>query len=180
MKSSRIWQIAILPLLLFACQDDVTLSEEDTTDPDMEAAIHLADEHFQSASGRMSGSKKIVIVVKYRNGEIFYKSTSAGVYYYVPMEETSITAIAKPGDYIYWYRGGGLKDLEEIDIDDQDEVYLLDEEPEEINYDLMWALRIPLSYDISHEHLKYDVVYESRLNSGVYIRLDPKIKVVGD
>lgn len=178
MKLSRIWSMAILPLLLLACQDDIP-GEQELTDEDMEAAILLADEHFQSESGRSYNANKIVTVIKFKDNQLFYKTSKSGVESYELLEETSVTAFAKPGDFIYWYSGGGVTDLEEIDFDDDDEDYL-DDLPEEINMDRMFVLRVPLNYNTNHAFLKYDIVYESKNNRGMYIRLDPKIGVIDD
>ena len=178
MKLSNMRLSAFLIIFtLLACQDDQPINDQSIDiDQDMLDAIDLAEEHQNSIGGRSSNNPKSITILKYKDGELQFNTNTDNINGYTNVTETTITAYAEPGEFIYWYSGGGLTDLEDIDFDDDDEDFL-DELPDEYKADKMWVLRIPEDYDPANGHLKYDIVYESKDNEGIYIRLDPKIQV---
>lgn len=179
MKTLRIKQLAFFSvLLLIACQED-SLIEEEIFDEDLAAATILADQYFTDFGGRSNGDyERAITILKYKDGEIYYNTNTDDINGYQVVTETTITAFVEPGEYIFWYRGGGLDALEEVDFDEDAEAYL-DQLPDEYKDDKMWVLQVPTDYDPEHDELKYDIVYESKDNTGVIIRLDPKIKIGG-
>ncbi len=177
MINYRKYLLATLSLLvLFACQEDSFNKEDETLiDEDMDVAILLADEHQISENGRKDSKGMAITVFRYFKGVVYFDTNTDDYRGYQVLEETSVTAIVQPGEYIYWYSGGGITDLEDIEFDSESESYL-EELPEEFKPNRMWVLEVPESYDLAQDYLKYDIVYESRDNEG-YIRLDPKIQV---
>lgn len=176
MKPLRIKQLAFLSLLILACQDDTFIDDQtETMDEDMIAATILADDYLMATTGRNSDERSIT-VLQYRNGELYFNTNTDDIKGYQLLTETSVTAYVKPGEYIFWFSGGGVTDLDSIDFDATSEMYL-DDLAEEINADKMWVVKMPEIYDPSFQMLKYDIVYESREEEGEYIRLDPKIQV---
>ncbi|SNS93207.1 hypothetical protein SAMN05421640_1675 [Ekhidna lutea] len=163
--------------ILIACQDDAIVEEElIETDFDMIIAIELADEYLSSTAGR-DNSERSITVLKYHKDKLYFATNTDDVKGYQELTETSITAIVDPGEFVFWYAGGGVSDLDGIEFDptSQDD---LDEYPEEINADRMWKLQVPMDGDLPM--YKYDILYQHKDNDGTPIRLDPKIRVKGD
>ncbi|MFK7953297.1 MAG: hypothetical protein AB8B73_10670 [Ekhidna sp.] len=177
MINYRTYLLAAIPfLILFACQENsFTQEDEVLIDTDMDAAILLADEHQISENGRSDSRGRAITVFRCHKGVVYFDTNTDDYRGYQVLEETSVTAIVQPGEYIYWYSGGGITDLENIEFDSESESYL-EELPEEFKPNRMWVLEVPENYDLTQDHLKYDIVYESKDNEG-YIRLDPKIQV---
>ncbi|MEP1034557.1 hypothetical protein [Ekhidna sp.] len=179
MKTLSIKQLAlIIILLLTSCQEDKILENPEPFDEDMSAATLIADEYFNDLGGRSDKYERAITILKYKDGQIYYNTNTDDIEGYQVVTETTVTAYVEPGEYVFWYRGGGLDDLEEVDFDEDAEAYL-DQLPEEYKADSMWVLQIPTEYDSTHSELKYDIVYESKDNEGVVIRLDPKITIGG-
>ena len=182
MKLLSIKQLALLSgLILIACQEDSLIENPDLIDEDLEAATLLADEYFNDLGtrGKRRGDEHAITILKYQDGQIYYNTNTDDIDDYQIVTETTITAYVEPGEYVFWYRGGGLNDLEDVDFDDDAEAYLLEELPDEYKKDKMWVLHVPEDYNSEQYELKYDIVYESKENKGVVIRLDPKITVGG-
>lgn len=166
--------IVILSTLIIACQE-YEETTGDLIDSDMDIAILLADEHQILENGRRDSKRRAITVFRYSKGIVYFDTNTDDHEGYQALKETSVTAIVHPGEYIYWYSGGGITDLEDVEFDSDSESYL-EGLPEEFKPDRMWVLKIPENYDLTHEHLKYDIVYESKDSEG-YIRLDPKIQI---
>ncbi len=166
--------IAILMMIfiILSCQDE-ELNELEQVDQDMIEAIQNADNYLAEEQGRTSSVTDVdVTVLKYSDSLIYKTNTITGEYEAI-MEET-ITAHSKPGGYIFWFPGGGVQELIEIDLEEASEKHLGHDAFEVLPGEL-WALYIPLDYDTSMETLKYDIVYRSTTNE--IIRLDPKIQI---
>lgn len=178
MKSLKFRQLAfIFVLVLFACQEDSLVEDFERIDEDMIAATFLADGYFNDIRANTSTSDRAITVLRYENGQILFNTNTDNVAEYQVVEETTITAYVEPGEFVFWYRGNGINDLEGVDFDPQAQSYL-GQNPDEYQPDLMWVLKVPDNYDPNHDELKYDIVYESEDNQGVIIRLDPKIGVI--
>ena len=92
---------------------------------------------------------------------------------YDGVDEQTVTAEVEPGDLVFWYRGGGLSDLDGLEFEEPSS------DPDEINDDLMWVMEVP-EIELEDDEvvfLKYDILYTYRGYSGPAIRLDPKLKV---
>lgn len=179
MKTLKIKQLAfICVFFLIACQEDSLTEETTPMDEDLEAAMQIADEYFSEKGGRTGSTERSITILKYKDGQIYYNTNTDDIDDYQIVTETTITAYVKPGEYVFWYRGGGLDDLEDVDFDEEAEEYL-NELPEEYKTDSMWVLKVPSDFDPEHDELKYDIVYESKEDKGVVVRLDPKIKIGG-
>ncbi len=175
MKSIKVRSlIVLLATYLLSCQEHKETTG-DLIDYDMDIAILLANEHQISENGREDSDGRAITVFRYSEGIVYFDTNTDDHEGYQALKETSVTAIVHPGEYIYWYSGGGITDLEDVEFDSDSESYLEDL-PEEFKPDRMWVIKIPKNYDLTHEHLKYDIVYESEDNEG-YIRLDPKIQI---
>ncbi|MEO9483383.1 MAG: hypothetical protein ABJG47_08065 [Ekhidna sp.] len=180
MKTLRIKQLAfIFVLSLIACQEDPLIEKIDPIDEDLEEATLLADEYFNDIGGRANTDERSITILKYIDGQILFNTNTDTISGYQVVTETTITACVVPGEYVFWYRGGGLDDLEGVDFDEDAEAYL-NQLPDEYKEDKMWVLKVPDEFDPEHDELKYDIVYESKDNEGVVIRLDPKIQVNND
>ncbi|WP_462252911.1 hypothetical protein [Ekhidna sp.] len=176
MKYLNIRQLAfVFILFLLACQED-ELIENQPIDEDLIAASQLADEYF-NIKGRTGSTERAITVLKYVDGNIYFNTNTDDVDGYQIVTETTVTAYVEPGEFVFWYRGGGLDDLEDVDFDENAEAYL-NQLPEEFKEDQMFVLQVPETYDPNNDELKYDIVYESKENKGVVVRLDPKIGVV--
>ncbi len=157
-------------LLTLSCQED-PLDDEVNVDEDMLAATKLADEYLSSSSGR-NGSEKAITVLKFKDGKLLYATNTDDNKGYQEVTEETITATVEPGEYVFWYSGGGVTDLDDIDFEDPTQL------PDEINPDKMWVIAVPEDIDDDDEvYLKYDIVYQHKGNNGAPIRLDPKIKI---
>lgn len=179
MKTLRIKQLALISVFfLIACQEDSLVEEIDPVDEDMIAATLLADDYYNESGGRIEKGEPSITVLKYQDGNIYFNTNTDDVDEYQLVTETTVTAYVEPGEFIFWYRGEGLDDLEAVDFDEDAKAYL-EQLPDEYQHDLMWVLKMPDSYDPDHKELKYDIVYESTENPGEIIRLDPKIGSLG-
>lgn len=178
MKHLHIEKLLLSFFLLFismACQEDSILETEiEETDLDMQAAILMADQYLNSVRGKSDKSEKSITVLKYYKDKLYFATNTDDIKGYQELTETSVTAIVEPGEFIFWYSGGGVTDLDGIEFDptSQDD---LDEFPEEINADKMWKIQVPADGDLSM--YKYDILYDYKGNSGAPIRLDPKIRI---
>ncbi|MEO9872781.1 hypothetical protein [Ekhidna sp.] len=163
--------------ITFACQEGNLAEDElDQLDEDMLAAVEFADDYLTSTNGRINSVEKSVTVFKYENGQLLFKTAGDTTAGYKPVTEETVTAEAEPGDYLFWYSGGGVTDLEGIDFDAASEAALHDL-PDEINPDKMWVIQVPEDIEEGTEYLKYDIVYDFEGNAGPIIRLDPKITI---
>lgn len=165
-----------LPLLFVSCLNDAS-PDVDLADEDMLHAIDLADQYLISAGGR-GDDDKAVTVLKF-NGDELQFHTNGETNGYEETGEQSITAEVVPGEYIFWYGGGGITDLEGIEFDGAAQAYLVDD-PDEIHDDKMWVIKIPEHDDDDDDDdvlfLKYDIIYKHK-ETNTLIRLDPKLKV---
>ncbi|WP_420576990.1 hypothetical protein [Ekhidna sp.] len=176
MRILRVRQLALIAILLFvACQDEVI--EENSIDEDMIAATALANDYLETVKGRFEDSDKAITVLKHKDGKLLFDTNTDDFKGYQEVVETSITAIVNPGDYIFWFAGGGLSEVDSIEFDEASEAYLGDL-PEDFVPHKMWVIRVPLLTDQNQTSLKYDIVYVAREN-GIRVRLDPKITVGG-
>lgn len=183
MKTTKPTKLVTLLILLFvaiACQDDQFEKEIDLEDEDMIAAIEMAEDYLNSTNARSNGKvEKSITVLKYKDGVLYYNTNTDDIPEYQVIEETSITAYAEPGEYVFWYSGGGVTDLGEIDFDETAEEFL-ENLPNEVKDGHMWAIQVPERAEGQDEnviHLKYDIVYETNNSSGP-IRLDPKVEII--
>ncbi|GAB4233619.1 MAG: hypothetical protein Tsb0034_06920 [Ekhidna sp.] len=170
--------VVFFSVIVFACQEE-EMTAEIPFDEDMELALELADDYLTKKGGRASKSEKSITVLKFKDGVLLYDTNRDTVKHYQEVTEMTVTAHAKPGEYVFWFAGGGVSDLQEIDFDDvSDEI--LKELLEEINADHMWVVQVPEDLDHSIEYFKYDIVYQYKAKNtkSPYIRLDPKIRVV--
>ncbi len=166
--------------IAFACQEEPIEEPIDEIDHDMIMATLLADEYLNSFGGRAESSEKSITVFKYMDGILKYNTNTDTISGYQEVFETSVTAYAEPGEYLFWFAGGGVADLEEIDFDTTSVNYL-ETLPEEINADQMWVIQVPTDIDPDVEYLKYDIVYQYQAQGveSEIIRLDPKIRLEG-
>ncbi|WP_420317492.1 hypothetical protein [Ekhidna sp.] len=166
-----------LLLGITGCQDEFKIEERITEkDPDMIIAIQLADEYLNSIYGRADDTEKSITVLRYHKDELYFNTNTDTIRGYQILNEMSITAIVEPGEFIFWYSGGGLSDLDGIEFDPTSQNDL-DEFPEEINEDKMWKIQVPDDGDLSM--YKYDILYDYTGNDGAPVRLDPKIRIKG-
>jgi hypothetical protein len=177
MKSLRIKQLAFLfVFILIACQEDRLIDDTDLIDEDMINATSLANEYLKSETGRFEDSDKAITILKYKDGKLMFDTNTDDHKGYQEVEETSVTANVEPGDYIFWFAGVGLSEVDDIDFDEAAEE-ILGDLPFDFIPQKMWIIRVPTELD-SPQLLKYDIVYVPR-ESGIQIRLDPKIAVGG-
>lgn len=164
---------ALTFLLLLACQES-DIEPAILEDQDMIAAWAKTNEYLRSS--RTESTDVDVTVITYED-DLAYK-TNEVTGEYEPINEETITAETHPGGYIFWYAGGGVKSLEDIDFDEASEELLDGYLPFEVVDGYMWALYIPYDFDEHANSLKYDIVYENL--AGEVIRLDPKLQVKHD
>ncbi|MEQ9468731.1 MAG: hypothetical protein RLN88_15080 [Ekhidna sp.] len=177
MKLFHLRQFALIIIfILIACREDSMESPDDGIDHDMIAATDLAEEYLQSKGGRFGKSDKAITVLKYKDGALLFDTNTDDHEGYQVVEETSITANVDPGDYIFWFAGGGLSEVDEIDFDGEAQE-ILGTLPVDFVPQKMWIIRVPSDLD-QPSMLKYDIVYVPR-ETGIQIRLDPKISVGG-
>ena len=167
--------------IIFACQEDslneeinLTVLELDQADADMIAASNLANEYLSSSSARESKEKSITIL-RFKKGKLFFNTNTDNIQGYHEVTEATVTAIVAPGEYLFWYSGSGISDLDGIEFDAASQQQLSNY-PEEINSDKMWVIAVPENVS-DNTILKYDIIYQFKGNSGSAIRLDPKIKI---
>ncbi len=162
-------------VIAFACQDEPTETPVEDIDQDMVLATLLADDYLGSLGGRAESAKKAITVFKYEDGVMVYNTNTDDINGYQRVYETTVTAFIEPGEYVFFFAGAGVSDLEDIDFDDTSENYL-ETLPEEVNADQMWVIQAPIDA-VPGTELKYDIVYqyqEQGVESDI-IRLDPKI-----
>ncbi|MFY0686196.1 MAG: hypothetical protein JXQ90_03475 [Cyclobacteriaceae bacterium] len=166
---------ALFLVFALSCQDAIQ-SEIEVEDKDMIEATNLADDYLAQSNAR-SGYRMAVTVLRYIDDKLMFATNTDDLRGYHEVNEETITAYVKPGEYIFWFAGGGVSDLEGIEFDNVSRT-LLYEGPSETNPDRMWLIHIP-EEGIGNEDgiLKYDIIYEYKGNDGEYIRLDPKLKV---
>lgn len=164
-----------ITIMLIACQEDSVKEETDLLDKDMIDANRLADEYLTSTVGRASAERSIT-VMKFIDGKLYFGTNTDDVHGYEEITEETITAYVEPGEYIFWYSGGGLSDLDGIVFDEESMLQLVDA-PDEVNADKMWVVSIPEDFEEEDGILKYDIIYQYKGHEGAPIRLDPKIKV---
>lgn len=176
MRIIRVKQLAIISLfLLVACQDEA-IDQPEPVDDDMITATFLADGYLQSMRGKFEDSDKSITVLKHKEGKLLFDTNTDDYKGYQEVVETSVTAIVEPGEYIFWFSGGGLSEVDSIDFDEASEPYLEDL-PEDFVPEKMWVIQIPTNIH-PNTTLKYDIVYVAKEN-GIRVRLDPKITVGG-
>ncbi|WP_425393078.1 hypothetical protein [Ekhidna sp.] len=174
-----LFQLISFSMIFFACQkDDEIIDHDNQLDEDMLQAIELVDEYLKTTKGRSDSEKVSITVLRYYKNKLWYQTYVDGVTKYEEVTESTITAVASPGESVFWYGGWGLEDLDEIDFDETSEQHL-QKEADEIFYNRLWSIQIPSDLHEKTEYLKYDIVYQYNGNSGPVIRLDPKIRVKG-
>ena len=179
LRNLAIYLIAF-SFILFACQkDDLMTQGTHEVDDDLNTAIALVDEYLSTTKGRLDSDRVSITVLRYEGKKLFYQTYVNGEMKYKEVTEETVTAEASPGEYVFWYGGMGLEDLDEIDFDDISEDYL-EKDADEIYQDRLWSILIPQDIDKKTDYLKYDIVYQFNGNSGPVIRLDPKIRIVGE
>lgn len=180
MRSLRFNQLFLISIfLLIACQEDSIVEDPiDVVDEDMLAATDLADEYLTSLGGRAAQAERSITVLKYRDNTLLFDTNRDTIKGYQEVTETTVTAHASPGEYIFWFAGGGVADLEEIDLEPLADS-LFGDFLDEINADHMWVVQVPTDVDSTTTEIKYDIVYQfkDRNEYSDYIRLDPKIKL---
>ncbi|MEM7297347.1 MAG: hypothetical protein AAF391_03675 [Bacteroidota bacterium] len=180
MRPLHFKQLSLVIIFLFvACQDDsINIEPIEELDEDMLAATDLADDYLTSLGGRAAKAERSITVLKFKNGQLLYDTNRDTISGYHEVEETTITAYATPGEYIFWFAGGGVADLEEIDFDPAGDSVVGDF-LDEINADHMWVVQVPNDVDPGVTEIKYDIVYQYNDGDSYsdYIRLDPKIRL---
>lgn len=170
-------QIVLAFSILFffgACQELPENGEIELEDEDMIAATELANEYLGTTRGNFNGDLSVT-VIKLEDGILKFGTDSDAINDYQEITEETITATVVPGEYVFWFCGGGLSDLGGIEFDESSMLQLVDA-PSEIYDGKMWVLTIP--EDIPEDGiLKYDIVYQYPGNPGPPIILDPKLKL---
>ena len=193
MKALLFRQLFLIAMILtIGCQEDHQTEKEidqidlsNKFDEDMINATKLVDQHLAETGARTSSSDAFVAVtvIKLIDDKLYY-ATNTGIFEgYQEITEETVTATMASGGYVYWYKGSGLSDLEQIDFDPVSESYLGDDS-NEIYQDFLWTINIPEENaaepdEAGNVYLKYDIVYDYPGNTNGPIRLDPKIKVPG-
>ncbi len=176
-------------LLLFAsvifisisCHDNTLEEDLELVDRDMIAATKLVEEYLSVTKGRGNAEASIT-VLKYQNGKLLFLSNTDDNFGYTELNEESVTATVESGDYVFWFSGGGVSDLDGIEFDEESQRKLMDS-PSEVFSNKLWVIEIEEeeSDDDDDEDddrfLKYDIIYQFKGNNGPPIRLDPKIKI---
>ncbi len=163
----------LLTFCVLACQES-EIQPDSLEDHDMQEAWLMANDFLSSS--RTESTDEDVTVIRYEQNLAYKTNVVTGSY--EPINEETITAESHPGGFVFWYAGGGVKSLIEIEFDAASEALLGDYLPFEVVPGEMWALYITSDFDTNHELLKYDIIYEN--NDGEIIRLDPKIQVKQD
>lgn len=173
--------LVVILLVGYACQDTI-LSEDELVDEDMIAATEMVDDlsaavienEGWSENERRSWTRTSITVLRYQDGILLYNTNKDDVSGYQPVTEETVTAMIEPGEIVFWYKGGGLAELNDIEFDELSEVQL-NNLPYCILEDRLWYVRIP--ENVSSDELKYDILYTSSGSNDV-VRLDPKIEIV--
>ena len=177
--TTRLLFATLIVFISISCQKDSVNEEIDLIDEDMLTATQLADEYLYSTTGR-TNHEKAITVLKFYDGKLLYATNTDDYNGYFEVTEETVTATISEDEYVFWFSGGGVTDLEGIEFDDESQAQLSDD-PEEINMDRMWMItgyeEIESEDDEDVTYLKYDIVYDYFGNEGDPIRLDPKLKV---
>jgi hypothetical protein len=178
-KQNSIFLFFLLTAVIYSCQDSTMEEnqiEEESIDMDMESAIDLSDEFMSSSSARV-GVRTAVTVFKYKNDKVYYATNTDDVRGYLELNENTITAIVKPGQWAFWFAGSGMSRLDGIEFQ-QSIIDLYAIQPFSIANGRLWALNVPSEVEYNeNEELKYDILYSIRGVDGDPIRLDPKLKI---
>ncbi|NQZ75020.1 MAG: hypothetical protein HRT61_02765 [Ekhidna sp.] len=194
--------LAGISMVIFACQEQELTQQTDVIDQDLTEASSLVDDFLKKEGGRRNQSYSIT-VFKYMDGEVYFDTNRDDYEGYQVLGEESITAVVDYGEWIFWYSGSGMSELDGVEFDAMAEKFLR-VFPEEINFGRLWLLRVPTreevaanqeedydteegdetddeedSYDDKEVLLKYDILYQYDGYTGESIRLDPKIRVKG-
>ncbi len=187
-QNSKKFGLYLLLLVFFtlACQEEDIPNE---IDEDMAIATASVDDYLQQMVGyNDTGSTSRVLkdsiddinhsitVLKFNRGKLVYNTNTDDLSGYNEVGEMTVTAYVNPGEYIFWFAGDGIYLLDDIDFDYR-AVKFLGDLPEYLLKYKMWVVKVPNDYDPNHDVLKYDIVYETRENAGVKVRLDPKIQI---
>lgn len=179
MIPAQIRKLTFIIVLLFifgSCQEEALVEDqEDLIDQDLISATELVDEYI-NASGARSDAMRSIIILRYEKGKLLYASSKNDFESYEELQEESVTAIVEPGEYVFWYSGQGVSDLDGVEFDKESQ-QLLTNYPEEVDAELLWVVRIPDQYEDANKSLKYDVIYDFEGNPGPAIRLDPKLQI---
>lgn len=174
MRPTNHWLfLVLLAFVVISCQEDV-FKTPDSIDEDMITATSLAEEYLTNTRGRFEDSERSITVLKYQDGKLLFSTNTDDVRGYQEVVETSITAIVEPGEFIFWFSGGGLKEVEAIEFDGASQE-ILEDLPNDFVPEKMWVVQVPDSVQAGEVSLKYDIVYEPR--GGIQVRLDPKIQI---
>ena len=106
-------------------------------------------------------------------GELYYNTNRDSEKGFRLVNEETVTADVKPGDYVVWIGAGHIRHIEGIVFDEESEEEL-EELPKNHKKSTFWYIQIPEAID--GEHLKYDIIYQVKGDDDL-IRLDPKLKV---
>lgn len=177
--------ILLASLVFFvSCQESVN-DIPSAEDKDMTAALNLVDEELISIESNLPEDARanwrkptcVVTVLKFdnKNSRLTYNTWNDEQKKYVEVTEEEITAILRPGDWMWHYRGGGLKALNLIEYDAASRA-IVGNGIYEVRRNRLWLTKIP--ENCGEVTLKYDIVYDARNDGEGPIRLDPKIDVV--
>lgn len=165
--------LLLLALIVIACQED-TFQEKEAFDQDMITASALAKDYLNTQRGRLEDKDDYSItVLKFKDGLLLFDTNTDEYEDYQEVREESVTAIAKPGERIFWFAGEGIARVEGIEFTKASED-VLEELPDDFIVNEMWVVQIPTTSKAGTV-LKYDIVYTTQ--GGGKIRLDPKIQI---
>ena len=177
-------------LVTNSCQEDTVLQEQPEVDDDMATAIQLIDIEFPDLLGsdndrrtKWKDSKRCITVLKYQKGkkgnpgQLMFDTNRDNYEGFQPIDELTVTAVAEPGEYVFWYRGGGLKYLKGIEFEPASEA-MLDDLPSDFREDRIWYVQMPELIPDGTE-LKYDILYQLKKSNEI-IRLDPKLRAINN
>jgi hypothetical protein len=170
--------IVFVIFFVFSCQESA-VEEEQTLDLDMESATELANEYMGSSNGRQ-GAKISVTVFKYKKDKMLYATNTDNITGYRELNEETITANTESGQWVFWFAGSGISELNGIEFDET-AVEAYGTNAFQIGRKgKLWALYVSSNVEYNDDtELKYDIVYTPRGYDGDPIRLDPKLKVIG-
>lgn len=159
--------------LIFACSESPS-DELAVQDEDMTTAIALADDYLNESNARF-GSFKSVTVLNYVDGKLYFATNSDDINGYQEINEETITAQVKPGEFIFWFAGKGMKEIVGIEFDAVSESSLISQ-PFPFSKSKIWVTSIDENVSVGTA-LKYDILYKIRGGDGSTIILDPKIRI---
>lgn len=168
--------LAFLLIFTISCEEDIQPQNEE--DPYMEEAIQLADDYIESTGQARRSVRIAITVLQYYEGKLYYATNTDNIRGYREVGEQTITAYVEPGEYMFWFTGAGVTELDGIEFDVV-ATYKLHNAPEEVNPAKLWLIQVPEDIETNDEdELKYDIIYQYKGNEGNDpIRLDPKLKV---